>query len=86
MVIVTFVDPIQLVPLPPAVQVWIPELSEVSARSPAVPPDPTVVCPPKTGNAAIPLEGVTADGVASPIVTDSVLLNAEPAVVILVSV
>ena len=86
MVIVTVVCPIQLVPLPPAVQVWIPELSEVSARLPAVPPDPTVVCPPNTGKAAIPLEGVTAEGVASPIITDSVFENAEPLVVTLVSV
>ena len=86
MVIVTFVDPIQLVPDPPAVQVWTPELNDVKASDPAVPPDPIVVCPPNTGNAAIPELGVTADGVASPIVTDSVLLNAEPAVVIVVSV
>ena len=82
----TLVDPMQLVPLPPAVQVWTPELNDVKARDPAVPPDPIVVCPPNTGKAAIPLEGVTADGVASPIVTDSVLLKAEPAVVIVVSV
>ena len=85
-VIVTLVDPMQLVPLPPAVQVWMPELNDVSARLPAVPPDPIVVCPPRTGKAAIPLEGVTVDGVASPIITDSVLLNAEPALVTEVSV
>ena len=85
-VIVTLVDPMQLVPLPPAVQVWMPELNDVKARLPAVPPDPTVVCPLNTGNAAIPLEGVTVDGVASPIITDSVLLNAEPALVTEVSV
>ena len=85
-VIVTLVDPMQDVPDPPAVQVWTPELNDVKARDPAVPPDPIVVCPPNTGKAAIPLEGVTADGVASPIVTDSVLLKAEPAVVIVVSV
>ena len=53
---------------------------------PAVPPDPTVVCPLNTGNAAIPLEGVTVDGVASPIITDSVLLKADPAFVTVVSV
>ena len=85
-VIVTFVEPIQLVPLPPAVQVWIPELNDVKARDPAVPPDPIVVCPPNTGNEAMPELGVTADGVASPIVTDSVLLKAEPDVVTEVSV
>ena len=86
MVIVTIVDPMQDVPDPPAVQVWTPLDSEVKARDPAVPPDPTVVCPLNTGNAAIPLEGVTVDGVASPIITDSVLLNAEPALVTEVSV
>ena len=85
-VIVTLVEPIQLVPLPPAVQVWMPELNDVKARDPAVPPDPMVVCPPNTGNAAIPELGVTADGVASPIVTDSVFENAEPLVVTVVSV
>ena len=85
-VIVTLVEPIQLVPLPPAVQVWTPLDKEVSASDPAVPPDPIVVCPPNTGKAAIPLEGVTVDGVASPIVTDSVFENAEPADVIVVSV
>ena len=76
----------QLVPDPPAVQVWTPELNDVKARDPAVPPDPTVVCPLNTGNAAIPLEGVTVDGVASPIITDSVLLKADPALVTVVSV
>ena len=86
MVIVTLVDPIQDVPDPPAVQVWTPELNDVKARDPAVPPDPIVVCPPNTGNAAIPELGVTADGVASPIITDSVLLKAEPDVVTVVSV
>ena len=85
-VMVTLVDPIQLVPLPPAVQVWIPELNEVRARFPAVPPEATVVVPPSTGSAAIPLEGVTADGVASPIITDSVFEKAEPLVVTEVSV
>ena len=76
----------QLVPDPPAVQVWTPELNDVKPRDPAVPPEPIVVLPPNTGNAAIPLEGVTVDGVASPIITDSVLLNAEPALVTEVSV
>ena len=86
-VIVTLVDPIQLEPDPNApVQVWTPDDRLVIAPDPRVPPDPTVVCPPKTGKAAIRLEGVTADGVASPIVTDSVLLKAEPAVVMVVSV
>ena len=86
MVIVTLVDPMQLVPDPPAVQVWTPLDSEVKARDPEVQPDPIVVCPPNTGNAAIPLEGVTVDGVASPIITDSVLLKADPDVVTVVSV
>tara|TARA_R100000773_G_scaffold16611_1_gene15114 strand:- start:34 stop:213 length:180 start_codon:yes stop_codon:yes gene_type:complete len=57
----TVVDPIQLVPLPPAVQVWIPELRLVRARFPAVPPEITVVCPPRTGKVAIPELGVIAD-------------------------
>ena len=82
----TLVDPMQDVPDPPAVQVWTPELNEVSARFPAVPPEATVVVPPNTGSAAIPLEGVTVDGVASPIITDSVLLKADPDVVTVVSV
>ena len=43
MVIVTVVCPIQLVPLPPAVQVWIPLLKLVIPKFPAVPPDPIVV-------------------------------------------
>ena len=82
----TLVDPIQDVPDPPAVQVWTPELNDVKARDPAVPPDPIVVCPPNTGKAAMPELGVTADGVASPIITDSVLLKADPDVVTVVSV
>ena len=86
MVIVTLVDPIQDVPDPPAVQVWTPELNEVRARFPAVPPEATVVVPPNTGSAAIPLEGVTVDGVASPIVTDSVFEKEDPLVVTVVSV
>ena len=86
MVIVTVVCPIQLVPLPPAVQVCTPLLKLVIPRDPAVPPDPTVVCPPRWGNAAIPADGETADGVASPIVTDSVREKAEPALVIALSV
>ena len=85
-VIVTLVDPMQDVPDPPAVQVWTPELNDVKARLPAVPPDPTVVCPLNTGNAAIPELGVTVEGVASPIITDSVFENAEPALVTEVSV
>ena len=76
----------QDVPDPPAVHVWIPELNEVRARFPAVPPEATVVVPPNTGSAAIPALGVTAEGVASPIVTDSVLLKADPDVVTVVSV
>ena len=86
MVIVTLVEPIQLVPLPPAVQVWTPLDKLVRASEPAVPPLPIVVCPPKCGKEAIPLLGVTADGVTSPIVTDSVLLKADPAFVTVVSV
>ena len=64
----------------------MPELNDVKASDPAVPPDPIVVCPPKCGKAAIPLLGVTADGVASPIVTDSVFAKADPLVVTEVSV
>ena len=66
MVIRTVVEPIQLVPDPPAVQVWIPELTLVRASDPAVPPEITVVCPPRTGRVAIPELGVIADCVASP--------------------
>ena len=62
----TVVEPIQLVPLPPAVHVWIPEDNAVRARLPAVPPLITVVCPPNIGRVAIPLEGVIAVCVASP--------------------
>ena len=47
MVIVTVVCPIQLVPLPPAVQVCTPLLKLVMPRDPAVPPLPIVVCPPR---------------------------------------
>ena len=87
MVIWTVVEPMQLEPDPNApLQVWTPDDKEVIAPDPRVPPDPTVVCPDKCGNAAIPLEGVTADGVASPIVTASVRLKADPAVVIALSV
>ena len=53
----------QDVPDPPAVQVSTPELNEVSARFPAVPPEATVVVPPNTGSAAIPhLSGQTTVG------------------------
>ena len=76
----------QDVPDPPAVQVWTPELNEVRARFPAVPPEATVVVPPNTGKAAIPALGVTAEGVASPIITDSVFEKAEPLEVTVVSV
>ena len=86
MVIVTLVEPIQLVPDPPAVQVWTPELNDVKASEPAVPPLAIVVCPLRTGKAAIPELGVTVEGVASPIITDSVLLKADPALVTVVSV
>ena len=47
MVIVTVVEPIQLVPLDPALQVWIPDETLVIPSDPAVPPDPMVVCPPR---------------------------------------
>ena len=57
----TEVDARQLVPLPPAVQVWIPDESDVRASEPAVPPEITVVCPPRTGKVAIPELGVIAD-------------------------
>jgi hypothetical protein len=39
----TVVEPIQLVPLPPAVQVCIPDETDVKAKFPAVPPEITVV-------------------------------------------
>ena len=67
-------------------QVWIPELRLVRARDPAVPPEITVVCPPNTGNVAIPLDGVIAVCVASPAWYDSLSENAEPAVVTVVFV
>ena len=87
MVIWTVVDAMQLEPDPNAPeQVVTPLLKLVIAPDPRVPPLPTVVCPDKCGNAAIPLEGVTADGVASPIVTASVREKADPAVVIALSV
>ena len=62
----TVVLPMQLVPDPPAVQVWIPDETEVRPRFPAVPPEITVVCPPRTGKDAIPELGVIADWVTSP--------------------
>lgn len=63
-----------------------PLLKLVIAPDPRVPPLPTVVCPPRCGNAAIPDDGVTADGVTSPIVTASVREKADPAVVTALSV
>ena len=66
MVMRTVVEPMQLVPDPPAVQVWIPDETDVKAKSPFVPPEITVVCPPRTGRVAIPELGVIADCVASP--------------------
>tara|TARA_B100001287_G_scaffold119158_1_gene100374 strand:- start:276 stop:539 length:264 start_codon:yes stop_codon:yes gene_type:complete len=87
MVIWTVVDPIQLEPDPKApLQVWTPDDKEVIAPLPSVPPEPMVVAPDKWGSAAIPDDGVTADGVASPIVTDSVKEKADPAVVTALSV
>ena len=47
MVIVTVVEPIQLVPDPPAAQVCTPLLKLVIANEPATPPEPMVVCPPR---------------------------------------
>ena len=80
-------DAIQLEPDPNAPEhVVTPDDKLVIAPLPRVPPLPTVVTPDKCGNAAIPLEGVTADGVASPIVTASVREKADPAVVIALSV
>ena len=77
----------QLEPDPKApLQVWTPDDKEVIAPDPRVPPEPMVVAPDKWGSAAIPDDGVTADGVASPIVTDSVNEKAEPAVVTALSV
>ena len=86
MVMRTVVLPMQLVPLPPAVHEWTPDERLVIARFPAVPPDPTVVCPDRWGIAAIPLEGVIADGVTSPIVTASVREKEDPDVVTALSV
>ena len=43
MVMRTVVEPMQLVPDPPAVQVWIPLDKLVRAKFPAVPPEITVV-------------------------------------------
>ena len=62
----TVVEPMQLVPDPPAVQVWIPLDKLVRAKFPAVPPEITVVCPPRTGRVAIRLDGVIAVCVPSP--------------------
>ena len=87
MVIWTVVDPMQLEPDPNApLQVWTPDDKEVIAPLPSVPPEPMVVAPDRWGSAAIPDDGVTADGVASPIVTDSVNEKAEHAVVTALSV
>ena len=84
---VTVVDPMQLEPDPNApLQVWTPDDKEVIAPDPRVPPDPIVVCPPRCGSAAMPDDGVIADGVTSPIVTASVSENALPAVVTALSV
>ena len=45
MVIVTVVEPIQLVPDPPAAQVCTPLDRLVMLSEPATPPEPMVVCP-----------------------------------------
>ena len=74
-------------PLPKAPeQVWTPELREVIAPEPNVPPLPTVVVPDKCGRLAIPELGATALGVASPYKIDSCFWNALAATVIDVSV
>ena len=87
MVIWTVVDAMQLEPDPNAPeQVVTPLLKLVIAPLPRVPPDPTVVCPDKCGNVAIPDDGVIALGWESPIVTASVREKADPAVVIALSV
>ena len=87
MVMVTVVDPMHLEPDPNApLQVWTPDDKEGIAPDPRVPPDPIVVCPPRCGSAAMPDDGVIADGVTSPIVTASVSENALPAVVTALSV
>ena len=84
---VTVVDATQLEPDPNAPeQVVTPDDKLVIAPLPRVPPEPMVVCPPRCGSAAMPDDGVTAEGVASPIVTASVRLKADPAVVIALSV
>ena len=80
MVMVTVVEPMQLEPDPNApLQVWTPDDKEVIAPDPKVPPLPIVVCPDRWGNAAMPDDGVIADGVTSPIVTASVSEKADPA-------
>ena len=87
MVMVTVVDPMQLEPDPNApLQVCTPDDNEVMLPDPRVPPEPMVVWPPRCGSAAMPDDGVIAEGVASPIVTASVRLKADPAVVIALSV
>ena len=87
MVIVTVVEPMQLEPDPNApLQVCTPLDKLVIAPDPNVPPLPIVVCPPRCGSAAMPDDGVIADGVTSPIVTDSVREKADPAVVTALSV
>ena len=81
MVMVTVVEPMQLEPDPNApLQVCTPLDKLVIA------PDPIVVCPPRCGSAAMPDDGVIADGVTSPIVTASVSEKAEPDVVTALSV
>ena len=87
MVMVTVVEPMQLEPDPNApLQVCTPLDKLVIAPDPNVPPLPIVVCPPRCGNAAMPDDGVTALGVASPIVTASVNEKADPDVVTALSV
>ena len=87
MVMVTVVEPMQLDPDPNApLQVCTPLDKLVIAPDPNVPPDPIVVCPPRCGNAAMPDDGVIADGVTSPIVTASVSEKADPDVVTALSV
>ena len=87
MVMVTVVEATQLEPDPNAPEhVVTPDDKLVIAPLPRVPPEPMVVWPPRCGSAAMPDDGVIAEGVASPIVTASVRLKADPAVVIALSV
>ena len=63
----TVVEAEQLVPDPKApLHEWIPLDKLLILPEPRVPPEITVVCPPRTGRVAIPELGVIALWVASP--------------------